>query len=91
MENNLVTGVEKIRHLTALWRKNTRCKPLLAICHLDTPQSFRGRERERSQSDRARERENWGQRKMGDSKEGRKEEKEEWEAKASGERSSKGK
>ena len=43
--------------------------------------------RERGQSDRARERENWGQRKMGDSKEGRKGGKEEWEAKASGERS----
>lgn len=47
MENNLVTRVEKIRHLTALWWKNTRSKPLLAICHLDIPQSFRERKRGR--------------------------------------------
>lgn len=46
--------------------------------------------RERGQSVRARERENWGQRKMGDSKEGRKGGKEEWEAKTSGERSRRG-
>lgn len=74
MENNLVTGVEKIRHLTALWRKSTRCKPLLAICHLVTPQSFRERERGRDggkKRERARERENWGQRKIGRGREGK--------------------
>lgn len=37
--------MEKIRHLTALWRKKAPCKPLAAIRHLGTPQGFGEREK----------------------------------------------
>lgn len=57
--------MEKIRHLTALWQKKALCTPLLAACHLGTPQGFGEREREQRrgkarEKGRVRERENRG-------------------------------
>lgn len=56
MENNLVTRVEKIRHLTALWQKNTHSKPLSAIYATLTYLRALGRENEGGRQGEERER-----------------------------------